>query len=311
MKINFDKEKSAELLSNFVQGSVELGKKAANTTKKTVNAIVEKSKNDNYLRQLKKYNPLFPDQFRDSSFNLPNIIVIVDDAVRRGIDVCEGAIGWLSTDSGAEILHLYDEFVPSCGLTFIPAPVCDAIYYVDNFDRSRFIKVDCIFNKAHEERMAELKHIAFSLGAKRCSIKIVESVQSTQNQKKFVGLKENAGAVPAAESTEREISTHGANQRSGHIEVEFEGNSAPTVPTLKWFAHEDTIKHLVEIRCSGNNSIKTETLELAGTASSTMSQKAAHTLDCAINNMGANATVSMNESVAKEQRSKLIFSIEF
>ena len=102
MKIEFDRKKSAEALSGLVQSTVGLGKKAAADVKVGVAAMVEKSKADSYARRMKKYSPLFPDQYKSQNFNIPNIIMIVDDAVRRGIDVCEGAIGWLSKDAGAE-----------------------------------------------------------------------------------------------------------------------------------------------------------------------------------------------------------------
>ena len=170
MKIEFDKKKSAEALSGLVQSTVDFGKKAAVGAKVGVAAMVEKSKADSYTRRMKKYNPLFPDQYKSESFNLPNIIMIVDDAVRRDIDVCEGSIGWLSKESGVEILCLYDEAITFSGIQFVPTVTCDALYYVDSFDRSKFIRTDCIFSKAHEERMAELKHIAYALGAKRCTI---------------------------------------------------------------------------------------------------------------------------------------------
>ena len=191
MKIEFDKKKSAEALSGIVQSTVDFGKKAAADARVGVAAMVEKSKADSYARRMKKYNPLFPDQYRSDNFNLPNIIMIVDDAVRRGIDVCEGSIGWLSKESGVEILCLHDEAVAFSGIQFIPTVTCDALYYVDSFDRNKFIRTDCIFSKAHEERMAELKHIAYALGAKRCTIEINESSSDTQVQNKSVNLTES------------------------------------------------------------------------------------------------------------------------
>ena len=109
--------------------------------------MVEKSKADSYARRMKKYNPLSPDQYKSDIFNLPNIIMIVDDAVRRGIDVCEGSIGWLSKESGVEILSLYDEAVEFSGIQFVSAVTCNAPYYVDSFNRNRFIRTDCIFTK--------------------------------------------------------------------------------------------------------------------------------------------------------------------
>ena len=145
MKFDFDKDKLTKATSSFMQGTVDFGKKAANNAKNNVTMMVEKSKADGRARKIKKYNPIFPEQYKSDSFNLPNLIIIVDDAVRRGIDVCEGSIGWLSNNSGVEILHLYDEYVNESGIQFIPSITCDAAYYVDSFDRKRYIRTDCIF----------------------------------------------------------------------------------------------------------------------------------------------------------------------
>lgn len=168
----------------MVQSTVDFSKKAAADAKVGVAAMVEKTKADSYARRMKKYNPLFPDQYKSENFNLPNIIMIVDDAVRRGIDVCEGAIGWLSNESGVEVLCLYDEAVVFSGIQFVPAVTCDAFYYVDSFNRNRFVRTDGIFSKAHEERMAELKHVAYCLGAKRCTIEISETSSDSKSQRR-------------------------------------------------------------------------------------------------------------------------------
>ena len=312
MKIEFDKKKSAEVLSGLVQSTVDFGKKAAADAKVGVAAMVEKSKADNYARKIKKYNPLFPEQYKNESFNLPNIIMIVDDAVRRGIDVCEGAIGWLSKESGVEVLCLYDEAVEFSGVQFVPAVTCDAVYYVDGFNRNRFIRTDCIFSKAHEERMAELKHVAYCLGAKRCTIEISESSSDTQVQNKSVKLSESFKGISSTESAEQNIAQTGKSRRSGHIEVEFQGNDTPQTPELKWFAHDDNIKRLIEMCSDGKRAVKTETLELAGSSSATMSQKTACAIDGAIGKMGgAKGNTSMDAQAAKEHHSKLLFHIEF
>ena len=206
-----DTQKSAEMLSGFLQKTSDLGKKAVSDVKESAQSLSEKTndlskkaladiqkgaqdlseknKQESYLRRLKKYNPLFPDVYQGPDFNCPNLIIIVDDAVRRGIDVCEGSIGWLETKGGTEVLCLYDEAVAFSGLQFVPAPTCDSLFYVDQFSRNRFVRVDCVFNKAHEERLAELKHVAHSLGAKRCTIEITESIRETSLSK----WKANAG----------------------------------------------------------------------------------------------------------------------
>ena len=90
-------------------------------------------------QRIRHYNPLFREKFFSKEFTLPNVIQIVDDAVRRGVDVCEGAIGWTKKVGGVEILYIYDEFVKESGIKFVPFVKCDAVYCVDNFDRNKFI----------------------------------------------------------------------------------------------------------------------------------------------------------------------------
>lgn len=312
MKIEFDKKKSAEALSGLLQSTVDFGKRAADDAKVGVTTMVEKAKADSYTRRLKKYNPLFPEQYKNENFNPPNIIMIVDDAVRRGIDVCEGAIGWLSNESGTEVLCLYDEAVAFSGISFIPAVTCDAFYYVDSFDRNRFIRTDCIFSKAHEERMAELKHVAYCLGAKRCTVEISEASSNSNSQSKSAKLTQTFKGIKSTESAEQSVSKSGTSQRSGRIEIEFEGHNTPQQPDLKWFAHDDNIKRLVEMCCNGKRTVKSETLELMGSSSATMSKKTACAIDGAMGKVGTvNGSSSMNAQAAKEHHTKLLFHIEF
>ncbi len=312
MKISFDKQKGADAVSGFVKKGIEVSKKAAESTQKGISNIVEKSKQESYEKRLKKYNPLFPEKYNSENFKLPNIIMIVDDAVRRGIDVCEGSIGWLNSDSGSEVLFLYDEAVKMSGIKFIPTVTCDAMYYVDSFDRTKFIRTDYIFSKAHEERMAELKHIAHSLGAKSCTIEITE--QSLENSSKSVISNASATikGMTAGASSQLSEAKRNLNNRSGRIEIYFEGNNEPKHPTLKWFANEDTIKNLIEIRCTNENAVKSEVLELSGSTSATMSRQAAYSLDAAMAKAKVVQTgTSMDSQAAKEHHSKLFFSIEF
>ena len=312
MKIQFDKKKSADALSGLVQNTVDLGKKAAADAKGGVVAMVEKTKADSYARRMKKYNPLFPDQYKSDSFNIPNIIMIVDDAVRRDIDVCEGAIGWRTKESGVEVLCLHDESVEFSGIQFVPAATCDALYYVDSFNRNQFIRTDYIFNKAHSERIAELKYVAYCLGAKRCTIEISESDSASNIQKRDAKITEMYKGISVSESAEQSVAQAGESHRSGRNVIEFAGHNEPRMPELKWFAHDDNIKRLIEMRCDGKEGIKTETLELAGSSSATMSQKTACAIDAAIGKLGgANGSSSMDSQAAKEHHSKLHFYIEF
>ena len=303
--------KTVVAFKDVIKKVSDVGKTAADGVQKGVKAMAEKNKNEAYLRKLKKYNPLFPDTYLSESFNLPNMIQIVDDAVRRGVDVCEGAMGWLSQDCGMEILHLYDEAVELRKIQFVPNVECNAIYYVDNFDRNRFVKVDCIFSRAHDERLAELKHVAHFLGAKRCSIEMVEGDSEMQSNDFRMNAKSNYGKLKSTESHEQSTSSKRFEQRRGRVVAEFEGSDTPQKPELKWFANDDNVKRLIEMRCTNSNSIKSEMLELEGSSSAAMSQKTASAIDLAVAKMDTKGGFNMEKHATKENHSKLIFCVEF
>lgn len=306
MKINFENKIKKEAIAEMFQKTVDAGKKVALSTKENVVSAIEKAKSAALMKKLKKLNPVFPHQYESEEFKLPNVVMIVDDAVRRGNKLCEGAVGWLSNDAGVEIFCLYDEAIEFSKIQFIPAPICDAVYCVDSYDRNRFIRTDCIFSKAHEERIAELKHIAHCLGAKRCSIEINESQADVSVQSRSVSAKEVIHGIEAQESLEASLTTSGSDSRRGTVEIEFEGNNSRRQPDLKWFSYDDNIKRLIEMRMDSTNSIKSETIRISGSSTATMSQKTAYAIDSA---MGGGATLS--SQVEKERNSTLVYHIEF
>jgi len=269
-------------------------------------------KSAGYQSRLKKYNPLFPDVYFSESFHIPNMIVIVDDAVRRDIDVCVGAIGWLGKAAQTEVLYLYDEAVSESGITFVPMAQCDAVYYVDPFDRKRFIRTDAIFSTAHEEQVAELRNIAEKLGAKKCIIDIKEDKRELSKVEKSVSLEEKkdlAGSVN--EGYEQSFENRSYISQKGRITANFTGSSEPQRPTLKWFAHNNAMKDLIETRMSGGNLAKNEEFEFTGTSSSALSQKAAYAIDSAISGMGVKGSSSIAKQMEQEVNKTLYFSIEF
>lgn len=328
MKINIDTKKGAEAVSDFLQKTSDISKKTIADVQASAVALSEKSKQDSYLRRLKKYNPLFPDVYQSTEFNIPNMIMIRDDAERRGIDVCEGAIGWLGKEGGMEVLYLYDEAVPFSKIQFVPTADCNAIYYVDRFDRNRFVRTDCIFKLAYDERFAELEHIAYSLGAKRCTIDIVEKEKKSQKTKRKFEVSKKIDAPvtdesPAikAETTEvynRDYILTQKNENEGHCELTWTGSDKPKRPKLKWFAHDKGICGLIEMRCKGGNSVKTRTIRISGSTSATMSKDTALRIDSAIgsidNSLGkakGKAHSELEKQVTKETCSEFVFNIEF
>ncbi len=302
-----NKNVAVKAVSNIMQKTAGAGKKIATNTKQGFKNTIEKAKVKSQQKKLKKLNPVFPEQYNSLDFHLPNIIMIVDDATRKNEKLCEGAIGYLENNSNVEMFCLYDEAIEFSKIQFIPNAICDATYCVDPYDRNRFIRTDCFFNKAHEEKLAELKHIAHCLGAKKCSIEISESTSNIKGQRRKSEFKGEYQGYAVAESSENSFQQSASDARTGTIEVEFEGNSVCKMPTLKWFANEDTVKQLIEMRLSDSNSVKSETLKISGSSTATMSQKIARAIDGAV----GKTSVSLSEQAEKEYNSTLIYRVVF
>ena len=277
----------------------EISKKTAVKIQEGAENLSEQTKKSLYEQRMKKYNPLFKETFRSKQFRLPNVIEIVDDAIRRGIDVCEGAIGWTDKINDVEILHLYDEWIKESKIQFLPVAKCDSVYCVDPFDKTKFINVSSAFERTTSEKLAELEHIAYCLGAKSCSIEIAETNTQLDTAKIKMSAKSNLEA--SSFSNQR-------NKQGGKNVSYFEGNNTPTQPNLKWFAYDDNINGLIEMRFTGNNSIKSKVLELNCSSSVTMSQKTALAIDKILK---VKASMSMEKKAIQEHCSKLIFEVDF
>lgn len=311
MKIEFDKKKTADAVSDALQKTADFSKKTAVSVKATTETMLKNAKIASHARQLKKYNPLFPEQFRNADYHLPNVIIIVDDAVRREIKVCKGAIGWTGKVKDVEILYLYDEAVPESGINFIPNATCDSVYYTDDVSRSRYIRTDKFFEKIHEEKIAELEHIAFSLGAKHCRITLETSLADKEERRSEAEVSTKADGVSNSESKSQFLSEASQHQQSGAIVTNFRGTRTPKRPELKWFAHEDTLNRLIDMCCAGECP-ESRDLTLSSSSSFSMSKKVAVAIDTAVDNCGTiNGSGSMQKQIDREQHSKFHFYIEF
>ena len=295
-----EEKKDSGKAANFWNKASDFGKKAADGIQKGAKVVADRTKEELYVQRMKKYNPLFSKEYKSKGYKIADIIQIVTSEELQKIDVCEGAIGWRDSVAGVEILHLSEEWIKSSGLEFVPLAQHNETYCVDAFERSRYIKAESVFGKAHEERLAELERIAYMLGAKKCSVEIVESNSVSETAR--AGMKFGKNNVGLSSNTLN------VDQRSGRTSASFEGSNDPRRPELKWFSQDENIKNLIEMRCSDKNLIRSRTLALEGSTSATMSQSTACALDGILKVKGG---ISMEREAIKEHSSKLIFEVEF
>lgn len=309
-KVEESKDTISVGMKNAAKKTGDLSKKLVSSAKSTAENLSEQKQIKDYAYRMKKYNPLFPDDYTAESFKLPNFIIIVDDAVRKGIDVCEGAMGWLSNQKGVEVLHLYDEDIKFSGLNFLPAPMCDCAYYVDPHNRKTFISIDSFFGRMQEEKLAELQHIAYSLGAKSYRVEITES----SSKKEYAKQSASAGSKGKAKlgaGAERENNSAFAAKNISLATATFTDICSPQKPKLCWFEHDRNVQNLIEMRCSGNelSNIKEYTIELSNSNSATMSQNMAGKIEVAAKDMGVKC--DFNSKSEEEHNRKMIFKLEF
>ena len=291
-----------------------IGNKAtvlAGTVRSTTTDLADNLRNKNLATKKKKLNPLFPEEYRSAEFHLPNLIVIVDDAVRRDEALCDGAIGWRSVTQEVEILYLYDEFINESGLEFIPEAVCDAAYYVDPHNRKKFIRIDFLFEWSQQEKLAELSNIAYCLGADRYSVMLTD--KRSKEVSEFADFEANAekDGVRIKASRNRNNTKSSGTKSKSLASVEFTETRDPVKPELCWFRNDRYIQELIRQRCEQHIRMNNVDIELSGTEYVTMSQCTCVKVDAAIAKIGLKGKAEMRSGSKEEQSHVMVFHLEF
>lgn len=290
-----EQKNTKEAFANAWKKTLDFGKKAVDGTKK----IVDQTRENIHDQKAKKYVAVSSKEFKSKKFEIPTIIRIEDNFANREFIENDDAIGWIENHKDIPVLHMYESFVKKCGITFIDMPQREHVYCKDYFEFDKYINANQFFGKATKAKSAELHNIAFVLGAKKCSIEVVEKdVQKDSRQ-----LKINvSGAAPVSNAGESSTS----NMQSVKNVSEFEGHDNPKQPELKWFAHDENIKNLIKARL--DKAIKSTSLELDGASAETMSRSVACALDDILKVSG---NASFEKQSVREYNNTIIFNIEF
>ena len=289
-----NQNKAKAIFSNTFKKVGDIGKKTVEGAK----SLAEQTQKNIHEQHAKKYIPVTKDEFNSDNFQVPTIIKITDDFENRKFVESEDAIGWIEHHKDVPVLHMYNAFTQSCGLTFVPFAQRNDVYCVDKFKTNTYINTNQIFGKATQEKLAELSNIAYVLGAKSCSVEILESEDKIDSGNLKLGAKGIGFSGGEKNSASK--------KQSGKNKSNFEGHDNPQMPDLRWFVHDDNIKWLIEMRCK--HAIKSNVLELKGSSSQTISKSVA----CAMDDLlGSKGNSSMEKQAMKEYTSMLLFEIEF
>lgn len=297
----------------FGNTAADAAQKAAREVGEFANDAAQKAvETANANRQkvaMRIYRPVVQDEL-DSQIKM---VVIDDDDDRKDIDVCQGSVGFLKKAGDLDVLHLYDEAVPSSEMVFYPQPQMYSVYYQDSLDSSRYISLDCYFDTIQKDKFTELKRIAYDLGAKSCRLESYEETKSVRIAKSKAGFKKKVLAEKTGIEAKSEAEVSRNTEKSIVFTQTFEANKQPRRPELKWFAHDKEIEFLIDSRCGGADAGMTKeyTMKLNSTVMQTMSVQAATKIDKALAKLGASFNFSLEGEAHAEQRQTLVFEIEF
>ncbi|MGM9664459.1 MAG: hypothetical protein ACI3XF_06420 [Eubacteriales bacterium] len=298
-----DVKKGTDFIKSALNKTSEASKKAVETVKIKSQELSDQAQMMLTNAQIKKYSPLFSEELLSNDFILPKLIQIVDENVRQGIAVCEGSIGWTSGEKDTAVLHIYNTATELVKVEFLPFVQCDSIYYVDPHNSNVYINIDTYFSNIQHEKLAELQHIAYSLGAKRYWVEVVDDKSESSLLKKGTTFKAKAKVDISTE----EKSTSASSSKSV-VEASFSDAREPTMPNLCWFSNDKNLQNVIKMRCEDkNNSITEYTLELS--SSSAMSSSTAAKIDSTVSKFGISC--NFNKNVHEERNQKMFFKLEF
>lgn len=309
------KDQGIDTIQNIAESSIEFADDIKDGIKEGAAEIVEKVDDVREKRALKKYNPMFKDKYSEDLFSLPSVVMIVDDATSKYQDhIKQGSIGYKTTIKDLEILNLYDETIQETGLIFVPMISLNNLYYVDPHDKKRYIQLDGFFDRMQESKLAELYHIAYSLGAKRYSVEM-EEIKDTLTQNK-VSLKQGLKIEDISAKNDIEYVSNLSNKSYKQVvaSAEFSGSMEPVKPLLKWYEHDEMMNNLINTRCvtANKNMAKKYSISLKGNQYHSMSRKIAKNIEVASKKLGSlNRNFDIERKATQEEKYSLVFHIEF
>ena len=263
----------------------------------------------------RRYAPVFPDEFWSPGYDLPNMVIIEDEDKRKGIDVCEGAIGWLTkASSGMEVFHLYHAFVEESGLSFHPLAQMGAVYVRDPSGLDRFLDLESLYREIQKEKMSELQHVAYCLGAKYCKLEMRETQMSDSKQGKRIRASiKQVGTASESDSVSIDCSEQVSEDRHMLFERHFSGSDEVRRPPLNWYRNDKEINDLIEMRCSDGwaNAIHDYVVNIDCRSSATLAQARASEIDSALKGLKVSIGASLQEECYRESRQTMVFTVLF
>lgn len=296
----------------------EIGDNVHEFTNSTIDVIKEGSDKLNQQYQIAKMNadreklkPIFKEDLVEEGFTYPNIVRVVEyDKQHMENVVCKGAIGFLDIVNDAKVLNIYKKNINDFSLQLYPN-VVESIYYISPFAESYYVDLNEYFNFQKMQRVDELNHIAYALGAKYFKVTVMEEKKSFISKAGKAGVKGSGAGDKLKADASFNKSANELTALRIESEMNLGGNNKPSRPILKYFSKENDIISLVNMRVDTNNYLKSKTFQLKYNSSTIIKEKEAAQIDAVLKKFKIGGNMSISSEVEQENRMTFEYYIEF
>ena len=263
--------------------------------------------------ELKSLRPIFEENLNSPEFAMTKMIRVAEmDKKHAESEVCKNSIGFISEQKGVTVINIYTDKADLYGLTYYPDRDSE-IYYVDPFDRDRYVALDDYFHYLKVARVNELQRIAQDLGAKHFRVTYKEDMKAEIENHQKGGIKAAQRAKKDSQSLGMDAERSMSEKNSSTIEIAAEMECIghdPVEPKLVYFQKDESIKNLIRLRMS-DNPVKHQKFSLYCSQSSGIRVSDAAKIDAALTAMKCSTKASVTSKAMNEAKRYFEYEIDF
>ncbi|MBQ9911249.1 MAG: hypothetical protein IJM50_07105 [Lachnospiraceae bacterium] len=264
-------------------------------------------------RDRKALLPIFEGDITSPEFSLPKMIRLAEiDKKHAENEVCAGSVGHETVVDGLRMLNIYPDHMNLFDIHLVPNANSE-VYYVDPFDRDKYIALEEYFKYLRLLKVHELQRIAQELGAKHFKVTYVNQQKDVSDDNKNLKVqlleKGKGQSGNAAVQSSSEHSSHNLNRIDVMAEMEYLGH-APREPRLFYLKGDPNVESLIEARMSDNTMLH-QKLRIDLLSTSGIKEKDALKIDAALAAAGVKVSGGVTNTITHQTQSEGRMSLEY
>ena len=261
------------------------------------------------------HQPIFEDNLsKDDTDWIPDMVYIRNQDDRNQIEGLSEAIGFDEDNAERPIVSLLRSYAKTIDINFYPTLV-EGVYYVDPFNRSRYIQLEQYFSVLEQERIEELIRVAQDLGASYIEIAYSKDNKQSKTSSRQANVEAKMKGVSAnGDASGQQQATHSERSKMDIKKQMSLPGTELKEPTLRHFKNDIEINSLIDRRLHKENAIKGDyKCELSFNNSSGIKMSNAANIEGALKKVGikAKGKLKISEEVSREDSQRLRIYLKF